>query len=98
MKENNINQVAMEIEETEILEVTERKGIFARAKDKATGFGEKHPKVVKAVKGVGIGLLAVGAFALGKACAGEDETMEIIDVDVDFMPNEDVVSIETTEE
>ena len=98
MKENNINQVAMDIEENEVLEMTERKGMFARAKDKVQGFAENHPVIVKIGKVVVGGALIVGAYALGKASnAKEDEEN---DDSVEFMDMmlEDVEPIETAEE
>ena len=92
MKENNINQVTMEIEDVEVIEETERKGIIARAKDKVKDFGEKHPKIVKIGKGVGIAGLAIGAYALGKnsnAVASEDigDEIDMEIVDVEFIEN-----------
>lgn len=96
MKENNINQVAMDIEETEICDVTERKGIFARMKAKVEDFGEKHPKVVKTVKGALIGTAVVGAYVLGKAATAD--SMEEVEIEFDEIPAEDVDFVEITEE
>lgn len=97
MKENNINQVTMD-EAVEVnFEETERKGIIARAKEKVQDFGEKHPKVVKTIKGVGIVVLAVGAYALGKAAVTVD-TEETCDEPEFEGPVEDVDFVEVTEE
>lgn len=98
MKENNINQVTMDIEETVVEKLVERKGIIARAKGKAKEFGEKHPKIVKIGKGVGIGCLALGAYALGKAASGGMTSEETDEVDAESLPVVELDFDEITEE
>ena len=98
MKENNINQVAMDIEENEVVEVTERKGIITRAKEKVQDFGEKHPTIVKIGKAaVGIVLIG-GAFVAGKAYATSETEKTDEEVEFEALPVVDVALIETTEE
>lgn len=64
-------------------ECVEKKGFFDTLKEKASGFSEKHPKIVKGLK-IGGGIAAIGgAVAVGMAIAdaGDDSDEYWIDSD-----------------
>lgn len=91
-KPKKAKKTTKKVEEVAVVE-TEKKGFFAKAKDKTHEFGENHPKLTKAAKAVGVATVGVVGGVIGYAL-GKDS----VDIDlVDRLFNKDDDDVETTE-